>query len=533
MKSALFSQDLRPKPEYHGVPMSSFVNKSMRLIRAIAWHRENIFWTLQIIVVLLIGLPLILSSAAQVRAQVPTTGEAALVQEAESRTADDRAQAPGERSELNALLSDEVPLAEVIAPQSALGRAELDLNALAQAYSVDESDNVRWALVRRTSRAAEVYGPEKGVDWAALRRVQHTGTILMPAGFAWSFNETFQQGPGYKRAGGILAGGHCALATAFRAAAVQAGLSATSRRHATPFPGFALEESVNILWGRDDLIVHNNTQQDLYFVWEVGSDRVTVAVVPVTDTLPLPSLPDWRDRTIAMVYGRPGPGGWGNLGQTVIVDHALYRARVFAGRVDEWNGSKSVAVALNPNVVTAGKLTKREMYLYHLIAEARRQGYYVMLDVKTGDRDPLTVFEQLLDRFLREHVWLDWDIESTVGDRVSAGQINEIAAAYFARRRDKGFQTPGIFAFYVFKEGQVTDPDQVIRRYDGGLVVPIFDGFGTKDTKIAKTQQVLASFGEGRFGIMEFETRWGTRYDKISARAYLDAFPEALIFASQ
>jgi hypothetical protein len=33
--------------------------------------------------------------------------------------------------------------------------------------------------------------------------------------------------------------------------------------------------------------------------------------------------------------------------------------------------------------------------------------------------------------------------------------------------------------------------------------------------------------------VMEFETRWGTRYDKISARSYFDAFPQARIFASQ
>jgi hypothetical protein len=294
-----------------------------------------------------------------------------------------------------------------------------------------------------------------------------------------------------------------------------------------------LEDSVNILWGRDDLIVYNSTHQDLYFVWEVGSDRVTVVVVPVTDALPLPPLPDWRDRTVAMVYGRPGPSGWGSLGQTAIVDHALYLARTFAGRVDEWNGAKSVAVAVNPNVVTGKTAAKHELYLYHLIAEARRQGYYVMLDAKTASHDPLTVFQGLLDKFLQEHVWLDWDIESTEGGRVSAGQINQVAETYFARRRDKGFQTPGVFGFYVFKDGQVVDPAQVIRQYDGGVVVPIFDGFGTKGVKIAKTQRVLSSFGDGPFGIMEFETRWGSRYDKFSARAYFDAYPDALIFASQ
>jgi hypothetical protein len=371
-----------------------------------------------------------------------------------------------------------------------------------------------------------------------LRSVSATGTILVPAGFPWSFNETFQQGPGYKEASGILAGGHCALATAFRGAAAEAGLPVEYRTHRTPIPGYSLKESVNILWGRDDLIVQNNTDRDLYFVWSLDADRVTIAVLPVTEALPLPPLPDWRTGTIALVYGRPGPGGWGSLGQSVIADHALHLARTFAGRVDEWNGAKPVAVAVNPNVVMAGKVIKRDLYLYHLIAEARRQGYYVMLDVQPGEAEPLALFETLMDKFLHENVWFDWDIEHTAGGQVDAAQLNQVATAFFDRRQAQGYQTPGIFGFYVFKENQVSRKAEVRRQYEGGVVVPIFDGFGGSSPnpgsdKIAKTARVLSSFGEGPFGIMEFETRWGTRYDKISARAYFDAYPDTLIFASQ
>jgi hypothetical protein len=143
-----------------------------------------------------------------------------------------------------------------------------------------------------------------------------------------------------------------------------------------------------------------------------------------------------------------------------------------------------------------------------------------------------------MDKFLHENVWFDWDIEHTAGGRVDATQVNQVAAAYFERRQAQGYQAPGIFGFYVFKESQITHPTEVRRQYEGGVVVPIFDGFGGSSPnpgadKIAKTARVLSSFGEGPFGIMEFETRWGTRYDRISARAYFDAYPDALIFASQ
>jgi hypothetical protein len=418
------------------------------------------------------------------------------------------------------------------------GQAHLDLNELSRTNSIDEADNARWSLVRRTPVAAQVYQQESGVNWDTLRGVTQMGTILLPAGFSWSFNETFQQGPGYKEAGGILAGGHCALATVFRAAAIQAGLPSESRPHAWPIHGFAQNQTVNIYWDRDDLLVRNTTHQDLCFVWTISPASLEVSVIPVSTDDFLPPLPALEKDTVAMVYGHPSPGGWGSLGQTAIADQALHLARTYAKRVDEWNGDKAVVVAVNPNVIAAGQVTNLDYYLYYLISEARRQGYYVMLDVQTGNQDPLALYNALMDKFLYENVWFDWDLEHTAGGIVRAEQINRVAAAYFDRRRSKGYSSPGIFGFYVFNMGQVVNPDKLRREYEGGLVVPTFDGFGGHGTdpaqeKIAKTIRVLSLFGAGPYGIMEFETRWGDRYDKISAREYFAAFPEALIMASQ
>ncbi len=499
------------------------------------WRKEATVWGPRLIFVLLVG-AFMLMGTGLIRWSMTEV-------EAQSLSIGQGNQGSPEQAELELPPFDEAASEvtlpwELITSQMILGRAELDLGGLAQAYSLDDADNIRWSLARRTPLAAEVYRPESGVDWAALRQADQKGTILVPAGFLWSFNETFQQGPGYKDAMGILAGGHCALATVFRGAAVDAGLLTRSKPHARPFPGYSLDETVNIWWGRDDLVVHNTTDQDLYLVWSLGRDRVNVMVVPVTEALPLPSLADGRDGTVAMVYGRPGPGGWGSLGQSVIVDHALYLARTFAGRVDEWNGNRPVAVAVNPNVVMAGKTMERDLYLYHLIGEARRQGYFVMLDVQPGDKDPLPLFETLMDKYLRDNVWFDWDIEHTSGGRVDAAQINQVTEAYFARRQAEGYQTPGVFGFYVFKEDQIISPADVRRQYDGGVVLPIFDGFGGRSSnpgadKIAKTARVLSLFSPGAYGVMEFETRWGTRYDRISAQAYFEAYPDALIFASQ
>jgi hypothetical protein len=500
-------------------------------------HPEVVLWVLALVVVLLIGAPLVLWSASQARLHAPEAAKSAPVAQAKagpSTSATAREKPPWEP----VVPAQPPKYSETTIEALSRGSGVLNLGALAQAHSVGESDNARWSLVRRTPAAATVFKSGEGVDWAALRNVTTSGTILMPAGFAWSFNETFRGGPGYKEAGGILAGGHCALASAFQKAASQAALPTAFQQHATPIPGFSAAESVNILWGRDDLVVHNTSQQELFFVWHVTPNEVRVDVVPVGDAFPLAELPDWRQATVALTYGRPGPGGWGTLGQGTIVDLALYLARSFATSVDEWNGDKATAVAVNPNVVMVGEIADRDLFYYQLIAEARRQGYYVMLDIQPGSQDPLALLNTLMDKFLQENVWFDWDIEHTVGGQANADHLNRVAQAYFARRQAEGYQTPGIFGFYVFKDNQVLDPQQVQRTYDNGVVVPIFDGFGGGGAypgaeKIAKTTRVLAPFGNEDVGVMEFETRWGTRYDKISAHDYFNAFPNALIFASQ
>jgi hypothetical protein len=164
------------------------------------------------------------------------------------------------------------------ASAASLGQAYLDLNALVRANSIDEADNVRWSLVRGTPAQSGVLSASNGVDWKGLRKVSLSGAYALPAGGSWSFNATYGEGPGYKNASGVLAGGHCALATVFRVAAIHAGLPNTAKPHKYPIPGFALNETVNIWWGRDDLVIRNSTAQNLYLVWNLSLDGVTVTV---------------------------------------------------------------------------------------------------------------------------------------------------------------------------------------------------------------------------------------------------------------
>lgn len=159
-----------------------------------------------------------------------------------------------------------------------VGRAALSLSTLTRANGIAEADNARWSLVRGTKAAEGIYSSEHGVDWQALRQVSTSGQFEITAGGSWSFNAAFGEGPGYKNASGVLAGGQCALATVFRGAAIQAGLPNQAKPHRYPIPGFALAETVNIWWGRDDLIIRNDAGQPVFLTWNLTPEEVTVSV---------------------------------------------------------------------------------------------------------------------------------------------------------------------------------------------------------------------------------------------------------------
>jgi hypothetical protein len=160
-----------------------------------------------------------------------------------------------------------------------LGSASLDLNSLAQANSIDEADNARWSLVRGTPVESQVFNTENGVDWEALRQVSASGAFRVAAGSTWSFNDTFADGPGYKIASGVLAGGHCALATVFRGAAIRADLPNAAKPHRYPIPGFPLSQTVNIWWGRDDLTISNTTAQAVDLAWALTPGGIEISVI--------------------------------------------------------------------------------------------------------------------------------------------------------------------------------------------------------------------------------------------------------------
>ncbi len=159
-----------------------------------------------------------------------------------------------------------------------LGSAIIDMNLLVKQDNVGEADNVRWSLARSSPAGGALYNASRGVDWAALRKLSLSGSIRLPAGASWSFNDTYGGGAGYKVASGVLAGGQCSLATAFRAAAMKAGLETKATPHRRPIPGFPQNETVNIWWGTYDLVIKNTSGRDLSMDWQLAPVDVKISI---------------------------------------------------------------------------------------------------------------------------------------------------------------------------------------------------------------------------------------------------------------
>ncbi len=182
-----------------------------------------------------------------------------------------------------ALASVSAPEAQSAPAQGAssgqvIGSATLDLVLLAKSHNLDEADNVRWSLVRAKTGASALIDAQTGVKWTELRKGSTEGSIPLPAGASWSFNDTYGGGTGYKNASGVLAGGQCALATAFRAAAMKAGLATKASPHRTPIPGFPQNETANIWWGTYDLVIRNTSGRDLSMYWSLTPAEVRISI---------------------------------------------------------------------------------------------------------------------------------------------------------------------------------------------------------------------------------------------------------------
>lgn len=239
------------------------------------------------------------------------------------------------------------------------------------------------------------------------------------------------------------------------------------------------------------------------------------------------------DTTLAVVYGCPGGAPWGTLSCTSKTPDGARQtipiAVEYAKRVDSWNGAKGVIPVVNPVTTTNGKQYLSDDYIKMMIEAASQSGVLVMFDIHGGSYEHLMSMVEKLT-LLGENVTFDYDLE--FNKNITPDQIQTAAKRYFAIRKEAGYSTPGVFAAYIFLDTQMQRFKAMERTYDGGWIIPIYDGYG--GGKLNAVGHFWQIFGSPA-GAMEFETKWhGTKYaDNLDPAQILAKYPDLTIMASQ
>lgn len=243
---------------------------------------------------------------------------------------------------------------------------------------------------------------------------------------------------------------------------------------------------------------------------------------PSVTSIPFSSSSQLRnDVTYAGMYGRLG--GWGSLGLVGSGEAAVNKTLAYAREIDKWNGSLGVIPVVN----LANRQTNTVQKLA-AIQYCQKIGCYVMLDIS-----PVENVKNIISTYtIAPNVWFDLDLEHNGKTKVNTQTLNSYVSYYASLRQSKGFKGPGVFGFYDFKS-HITVPSAVTWQQGSVTVVPIFDGFASKSGKWSSTQTHYSRFsGAPAFGIMEFITRWGSKYDSgFTPTQYYQAFQPKFFIA--
>lgn len=262
-----------------------------------------------------------------------------------------------------------------------------------------------------------------------------------------------------------------------------------------------------------------------------------------------------RGKTIYIVYGRPmkrGEQTWGTLGASQTAEQSWQVLRNSASAVGRAIGQDSGSFALhvlNP-VYRSQNGVIADVYIQKALELAALNKGVVALSFNSFSDAEGTIarLEKVTPSSLLAYLAVSLDIEHfSGGGTASAEQINSFSSWFMDKHSQwaGNLPVPGLVIVYTFRTsgvGSIANLNQLKQYYmaERGLVVPIFDGYGmrqVKAEKVARLARALPNTPESPalVGVMEFQTRWGTKYDQatISESFSILAGSPVRVFASQ
>lgn len=245
-----------------------------------------------------------------------------------------------------------------------------------------------------------------------------------------------------------------------------------------------------------------------------------------------------RDKIVYIAYGRPSKQGeqtWGTLGASQTAEQSWQVLRTNAGAVSREIGQDSGSFALNVlnPVYRSENGVIADIYIRKALELAPQNRGLVALNFNSIADAEATVqrLEATLPQALLAYLGVGLDAEHFPGGHVDAASVNAFSRWFAEKHREWASDTavPGLVLVYTFRDpdgggqGSIDSLGQLVQYYlpERTLVVPVFDGYGTRQDKAGKVARLIRALPNSGdkpalVGVMEFQSRWGTKYDQAT-----------------
>jgi hypothetical protein len=260
----------------------------------------------------------------------------------------------------------------------------------------------------------------------------------------------------------------------------------------------------------------------------------------------------WRGKVVYLVYGRPSKQGertWGTLGASQTAEQSWQVLRQTATSVGRAIGHDSSAFALNVlnPVYRSQNGVISDVYVRKALELApQNQGVVALCFNSIADAEAtIQRLEAALPKALLSYLSVGLDIEHFPGGHIDAASVNAFAG-WFATKHSEWAENsgvPGLVVVYTFRDpdsggqGSISDLGQLVQYYppERTLVVPVFDGYGTRQEKAPKVGTLVRALPNSAehpalVGVMEFQTRWGAKYDQATVSETFSTLSGAPVF---
>lgn len=264
-----------------------------------------------------------------------------------------------------------------------------------------------------------------------------------------------------------------------------------------------------------------------------------------------------KGKIVYLVYGRPNKArekAWGSLSSTMTAEQSWALVQERAGSVAQKISKKKEDfsyLVVNP-VYSSGNGDLKDIYVETLLKLAMQKGV-VALDFSDIQKAKTTLlgFEEKFPKEILPYLSVSLDAEHfSGGGSVDAKAINDFSL-WYAEKHQEWCQkadvtdTLGFVFVYTFRSqppGCITNLSE-LKQYclqENTLIVPVFDGYGSKDTKLGGmailcSQLPSTTENPALIGTMEFQSKWEKRYDSASIAETFSTLQGAPVyfFASQ